>query len=237
MKNNMEMEYTTKRTPVRREITEDVQKALDKYLVENDVKILEKEMEDRVAHVVDVIFKESVRTYEEMEPDKEGNISGFFTTPYELFDKNKVFFGKRTTETEDGIEEDWSWGYPITVWKRGTEHFLKTNWKNHNFVYKEEDMFGLCPEDNLDDDGNLYGYFYQDIDIFGSEDTWKKDLIKSLYMVVGATYDWWIDLKKEKERIENFLKENGVFFDENEMSDEEMEELEDDLLKDILEKK
>lgn len=234
MKNNMEC--SVKRTPVRREITEDIQNALDKYLEENDVKILEKEMEDRVAHVVDVIFKESVRTYEELEFDERGTISGSFSTPYELFDKDKVFFGKRTIVVGDGVEEDWTWSFPITIWKRGTEYFLQTNWETHNFVYREEDWLGLSPIDHLDEDGNLYGYFYQDIDIFGTEDTWKKDLIKSLYMVVGATYDWWIDLKKEDERIEKFMKENGLFLDENDMSDEEMKKSQDDLLKDILEK-
>lgn len=240
------MEHTAKRTPVRREITEDIQNALDKYLVENDVKILEEEMEDRVAHVVDVIFKESVRTYEELEFDEEGTIGGPFLTPYELFDKDKVFFGKRTIEVEDGVEEDWTWSYPITIWKRGAEHFLKTNWKTHNYVYREEDEFGLSPFDHLDEDGNLYGYFYQDIDIFGSEDTWKEDLIKSLYMVVGATYDWWIDLKKENEKIEKFMKENGLFFHENEISDddededfdvEDLEQLEKEIIEDIMNKK
>lgn len=181
-------EFLQRRVPVRREVTPEVQEALDKYLEDNDVKTLEKVSNERVAHVMDVIYKESVRTFEEEckeEFEREGSITATFITDYDMFDKDKVFFTP-TVIMDDGA--DWTWSYPITIYKKDGEHHYTTPWETHNFLFKND--FAV-----LDEDGNIDD-FGQDIDIFGDTDTWKVDLIKSLYMVVGALYDWWAELKE-----------------------------------------
>lgn len=166
----------------RTKMTDDIQVILDEYLTTNDVKTLEKKIPERAAHVMDVIFKESVRTFEEDETvrkefEEKGDFTGAFYVPYKLFDKDKVFF----LPVMSIDDEDFTWRYPITITKLG-ECIFSSPFKNHNYV---------CVEDSFIDDDGLIDTFRQDIDIFGDEKTWKEDLIKALYMTVSKLYSFW----------------------------------------------
>lgn len=155
-----------------------VDEVLIEYLNSPSEEILAKEMPVEVAHTIDVIFKESVRTYEEdVELELDGSMkTEMFETPYELFDSDKIFFGLTD-----------NWRFPITIYGKEHQSTQMTNWEMHNFYYKDRYEFI--------EDGKITN-FYQDIDIFGTVDNWKEDLLKALYRVVKAVYDDW------KERIE-----------------------------------
>lgn len=157
-------------------ITNDELSVLKSYLETLDINLLESISNKTVAHTIDVIFKEAVRTWEQDDLsdgiDDEGNFTGCFQTDYELFNQELVFFG----------ECDWS--FPITIWKN--KDYIKTNWEGHNYIYTNKNEY-------LDSNGRLCN-FYQDIDIFGTEDTWKEDLIKALFMVVYEAYKYRVEL-------------------------------------------
>lgn len=166
------------------EIDDKVQEALDKYLIEKDVKVLETIMDEKPAHVIDVIFKECLRTYESEDlfaiekPFGGASFTGTFYTDYSKFDKDKVFF-----EGIEGDEYMGTFNFPITIERRGKEH-RASDFDVHNYFYPKH--YGAHIGEN-----GLLEWFYQDIDIFGDEDTWKEDLIKALYRVVLAAYWYW----------------------------------------------
>lgn len=119
--------------------------------------------------------------------DENGNFTGSFQTDYELFDPELVFFGNSNRG---------EWHFPITIWKDDKDH-SETNWDNHNYLYIEKYEYL--------DENNLICDYYQDIDIFATEKTWKLDLLKSLFMVVYATYERWEEMKDEENSFENDL--------------------------------
>lgn len=163
---------------VRHEISKTEEDILRQYLETLNVSLLESISNKSVAYTIDVILKEAIRTWEEddlsMGMDDEGNFTGNFQTDYELFNPELVFFGES------------NWDFPITIYKNDEQH--NTNWDNHNYFYPR-------PYEYINEDGLLCN-FYQDIDIFGTEKTWKWDLLKSLFMVVYAAYEYWEELKK-----------------------------------------
>jgi hypothetical protein len=183
-------------------ITDEIQKVLDKYVETEDVKVLESIMDERPAHVIDVIYKESMRTYNEDDPyggegtilNEDGNsFTTAFHTNYGLFDKNKVFW----VNDDDLVEMHTGfWSFPITVWKRGSREYgnsRSSNFTYHNFFYPLRNLF------SFDEETGLLDNFYQDIDIMGDEDGWYKDLIKALYRVVLPIYWFWKEEKKYSE--------------------------------------
>lgn len=181
----------------RREITEQELNILKEYHDKLDVSIMEQICDKPVAHTIDVILKEAIRTWNEddlsFDMDEEGNFTGSFETDYELFDPNLVFFG----QDHAGL-----WMFPITIWNDKEEDYANTNWENHNYFYSERNEY-------IDEDGLIYN-FYQDIDIFGNLETWTWDLTKALFMVVNAVYDYWkeeteFDKKLEDELLKNIL--------------------------------
>lgn len=202
----------------RREVTDEVQNALDSYFEDSDLSILESVMEEQVAYAIDVIYKESVRTFKEEVYDEfqeKGTITTSFTTPYRLFDKDKVFFAGRTI-LEGDEEVDYTWGYPITI-SKNDDYALMTPWENHNYIYREWYTW-------LDNDGKIRNY-RQDVDIFGTEDSWGRDLLKALYMTVGALYDYWTEMKNFREMFgdDDFIisADFGDEEDEEEFMDED----------------
>lgn len=178
----------------RREITEQELNVLKEYKDKLDVSILEQICEKPVANTIDVILKEAIRTWNEDDlsdgMDEGGNFNGNFETDYELFDKDLVFFA----DDRAGV-----WAFPITIWN-DNEDGCKTNWENHNYFYPERYEY-------IDEDG-LISNFYQDIDIFGTKETWVWDLTKALFMVVSAVYDSW----KEKTEFDREF-EDALFKD------------------------
>lgn len=178
-------------------ITDEVQKVLDRYVENNDVKILEEIMDERPAHVIDVIYRESIRTYNEDNPYQMDGKSvlyedgkSFFTcfhTRYDQFDKDKVFW---VNDDERVDEHSGFWSFPISVWKKDSESAKYddrdqcSNFTTHNYFYPQKKFTYI-------NDNCLFTNFYQDIDIMGSEDGWYKDLIKALYRVVLAVYLYW----------------------------------------------
>lgn len=185
-------------------ITDEIQKVLDEYVETEDVKVLESIMDDKPAHVIDVIYKESMRTFKEDDPyendgsilNKDGNsFTTYFHTRYSLFDKDKVFW-VNDDERVDMYRGFWS--FPITVWKCGNEnysHLQGSNFTSHNYFYPLGHYF------SIDEVTGLIDNFYQDIDIFGDEEGWYEDLIKALYRVVLPVYWYW---KSNKEYIKIF---------------------------------
>lgn len=163
-------------------ITDDMQKVLDEYLETKNVKTLERIMDEKPAHTVDVIFKESERTYVEEDPyEGKDFFTTCFHTPYALFDKDKVFW---RNDDEECKKFRGFWSFPISVCKKNGKWKTETDFCHHNFFYP------CLIEVRFDDDGLLDG-FYQDIDIFGTDETWKPNLIKALTRVVMAVYDYW----------------------------------------------
>ena len=173
---------------LRHEITETELPILKQYLDTLDISLLESISNKSIAHTIDVIFKEAIRTWEEDDLSmsmEDNNFTGVFITDYELFNPELVFFG-----------DNYQWEFPITIWGDNKEHH-ETNWNNHNYLYTGKYEYL--------DENNLLCNFYQDIDIFGTEETWKWNLIQALYMVVYATYEYWEELKNKKKDFENDL--------------------------------
>ena len=177
---------------IRREITDKELEILKEYNNTLDVTLLENISNPYVAHTIDVILKEAIRTWNNDDlsfgMNKEGTFTGSFETNYELFNPNLIFFAN---------DRSGEWPFPITIYKNKNDG-LKTNWKNHNYFFIDHYEY-------LDFDG-LLANFSQDIDIFGNKETWKWNLLKALFMVVYAAYEYWEMVKlEENEFDENLL--------------------------------
>lgn len=168
----------------RHEISKQEMKVLKKYHKTLDIEILKTICDERIAHVIDVILKEAIRTYKEDDLSEcshvtDKSITTKFVTSYKLFDPNLVFFG------EDD-ENDEYWGFPITIYK-SKEARNEMNWEHHNYIYTERYEY-------LDEDGLLCNY-YQDIDIFSTEKEWTWDLTQALFMVIYEAHEYWLELR------------------------------------------
>lgn len=171
----------------RHEISEQEEIVLKQYHDTLDVDLLKTICDEKVAHTIDVILKEAIRTYKEDDLSMcmhNGNMTSSFFTSYKLFDPSLVFFGEYK-------DEDDYWSFPITIYK-SDEYGHTTNWENHNYIYTDRGY------EYLDENGLLCN-FYQDIDIFGTEETWTWDLTKALFMVVYETHLYWLELKQIEE--------------------------------------
>lgn len=187
----------------RHEISEQEEIVLKQYHDTLDVELLKTICDEKVAHTIDVVLKEAIRTYKEDDlsgcTDKDDNsITTSFVTSYKLFDPNLVFFGEYR-------DNDDYWGFPITIYK-SKEDGHTTNWKNHNYIYADRGY------EYLDENGLLCN-FYQDIDIFGTEKTWTWDLTKALFMVVYETHKYWLELKEIEEDDFDLDDLDKEFFD------------------------
>lgn len=177
----------------RHEISEQEEIVLKQYHDTLDVELLKTICDKKVAHTIDVILKESIRTYKEDDLSAHihnGNMTSSFFTSYKLFDPNLVFFGEYK-------DEDDYWGFPITIYK-SAEYGHTTNWEHHNYIYTDKGY------EYLDENGLLCN-FYQDIDIFGTEETWTWDLTKALFMVVYEAHEYWQELNFNN--LENLLRD------------------------------
>lgn len=181
-------------------ISDDIQQVLNEYIETEDENLLYKIIDEKPAHTIDVIYKESVRTYE---IDKESTRGVMYYTEYEKFDKDKVFFNVVIDGIKNDLRDD-PWHYPITVYTDRDN--VRSNFISHNYFYEPDIL------DILIDDNNLLINFYQDIDILCSEDYFKQDLITALYRVVVAAYWYWqeeIEIIEETNEWMNEIEPRG----------------------------
>lgn len=99
------------------------------------------------------------------------SITDSWGVPYERFNPELVFF------------EEYDIHYPITIFYNG-EHWGHTNWENHNHYYPFRysrllDNYKLC-------------LGYQDIDLYGTEEECRNDLIKALVIVLYTAFVCWV---------------------------------------------